>query len=274
MNRSKTRSHFALIPAAVVCALMAHLGPAHSVPIEDNSKSPDPAIGGITTPAISPSSGPGLASETFAFETSMGLQAALQRGQWRTACSIASNSLAHEETNLDALGVFGMCSALAKDQAASETALRRLREAEGASSYYAAMTEGILQLRSSTALSAETTFKTILKSRSSDPLALYFSGEALHQLKRDPQAIASFKAVLVRWPDHAPALAAAARLLASPKASPRELQEAVAMTERATAIEPMNLDYWKQMAELYKRTGQPGRAAAVTLQWLSPPAMK
>jgi Tfp pilus assembly protein PilF len=46
------------------------------------------------------------------------------------------------------------------------------------------------------------------------------------------------------------------------------------MTERATAIEPMNLDYWKQMAELYERAGQHDRAAAVKLQWLSPPTIK
>jgi hypothetical protein len=36
----------------------------------------------------------------------------------------------------------------------------------------------------------------------------------------------------------------------------------------------MNLDYWKQLAELYDRTGQRDRAAAVRLQWLSPPTMK
>jgi len=36
----------------------------------------------------------------------------------------------------------------------------------------------------------------------------------------------------------------------------------------------MNLDYWKQMAELYDRAGQPERAAAVRLQWLSLPSAK
>jgi predicted Zn-dependent protease len=201
------------------------------------------------------------------------LGAELQRGSWRKACSIAADSLARGEQNVDAIGVFGMCAALRNDQAAANPALQRLRETE-APPYYAAMTEGILQLRSGAAEKANATLTAILKSRPADPLALYFGGEAQHQLKRDAQAIASFKAVLKRWPDHAPALASAARLLAAPKAPPQELKEAVAMTERATAIEPMNLDYWKQMAELYDRAGQHDRAAAVKLQWLSPPSVK
>lgn len=269
MNKCKTRAHFALIPAILACALLVRLGPAAAVVMEEQGKTADPSMGiQPASPSVSP------ATAAPAPEGLMALQTALERGQWRRACSIASNTLARELVSLDALGVFGMCSALAKDQAASDTALQRLRETDGASSYYAAMTEGIVQLRSGAAVKAEATFKAILKSRADDPLALYFSGEALHQLKRDPQAIASFKAVLKRWPDHAPALAAAARLLASPNASPQALKEAVAMTERATVIEPMNLDYWKQMADLYSRVGQHDRAAAVKLQWLSPPNMK
>lgn len=202
------------------------------------------------------------------------LDTELQRGSWRKACGIAADALGRGEQNVDALGVFGMCAALRNDRAAADTGLRRLREAETLPPYYAPMTEGILHLRNGAASKAEGTFMTVMASRPADPLALYFSGEAQHQLKRDSQAIASFKAVLKHWPDHAPALASAARLLSAPKASPQELKEAVALTERATAIEPMNTDYWKQMAELYDRVGQHDRAAAVKLQWLSPPRVK
>jgi tetratricopeptide (TPR) repeat protein len=208
-----------------------------------------------------------------AAEVSAALDAALKRGQWQRACGVATASLGRGEANVDALGIFGACSALANDQTAANTALQRLREVEAAP-YYASLTEGILQLRGGAPAKADATFAVILKARPDDPLALYFDGEALHQLKRDPQAIAAFKAVLKRWPDHAPALAAAARLMAAPKASPQALKEAATLTERATVIEPMNLDYWKQMADLYERTGQADRAAAVKLQWLSPPKVK
>jgi predicted Zn-dependent protease len=216
---------------------------------------------------------PSLQGQEPTSELSTTLGRELQRGSWRRACSIATDALGRGEQNVDALGVFGMCAALRNDSAAAIKAQQRLREVEGAP-YYATLTQGILQLRSGAADKADTTFKTFLKSHADDPVALYFDGEVQHQLKRDPQAIASFKAVLKRWPDHAPALVSAAQLLAAPKASPRELKEAVAMMERATAIEPMNLDYWKQMADLCDRTGQHDRAAAVRLQWLAPPSAK
>jgi len=240
-------------------ALATAVHPADAAPMDGTQKS-DPAR--ASTPAAE-----------GAAEVSGVLLTAVRRGQWQRACGVATASLGRGETNVDALGIFGVCSALANDQAAANTALLRLREAELVP-YYASLTEGILQLRGGSPAKADATFAVILKARPDDPLALYFDGEALHQLKRDPQAIASFKAVLTRWPDHAPALAAAARLMAAPKATPQALKEAVALTERATAIEPMNLDYWKQMADLYERTGQAERAAAVKLQWLNRPSGK
>jgi tetratricopeptide (TPR) repeat protein len=267
MKHGAKRVHLALVLVAMSCALAWPSG-TRAVPIDD--KAVPGALKGVqpTTPSL-PAQGqdPGA-------NVSVMLGAELQRGSWRKACSIAADALARGEQNVDALGVFGMCAALRNDQAAASPALQRLRETEVPPHYYAAMTEGILQLRGGAADKANATFAAILKSRPADPLALYFSAEAQHQLKRDAQAIASFKAVLKRWPDNAPALASAARLLAAPKAPPQDLKEAVAMTERATAIEPMNLDYWKQMAELYERVGQHDRAAAVKLQWLSPPSLK
>lgn len=235
----------------LVLALTTQL--AFAVPMEGNGKTEQAADSATDVSAV--------------------LLAAVRRGQWKRACSIATASLGRNEANVDALGIFGVCSALAKDQSSANTALQQLRQAE-ATPYYAKLTEGILQLRGSAPATANATFSQLLKSRPDDPLALYFDGEALHQLKRDPQAIAAFKAVLRQWPDHAPALAAAARLMASPKAPPQALREAVTLTERATAIEPMNADYWRQMAELYERTGQTDRAAAVRLQWLSLPSSK
>jgi predicted Zn-dependent protease len=166
-----------------------------------------------------------------------------------------------------------MCVALRNDQTATATTLKRLREAEPAP-YYSSLTVGIQQLRNGAPDRAESTFSEVVQARQGDPLALYFTGEAQHQLKRNNQAIASFKAVLKRWPEYTPALGAAARLLASPDATAQDLKEAVSMTERATAIEPMNRDYWMQLAELYERTGQRDRAAAVKLQWLSRPVVR
>jgi tetratricopeptide (TPR) repeat protein len=265
MKLGTNQARLALTLAALLCVFVARPGPASAVPVQDNVQTPGAAKGSRSTL-------PSMQDPTS--DLSVMLYAELRRGSWRKACSIATDSLGSGEQNVDALGVFAICSALRIDEAAANTSLQRLREAEVAPAYYATMTEGLLQLRKGAAEKAEATFKTVLKSRPGDPLALYFGGEAQHQLKRDPQAIALFKAVLQHWPDHAPALASAARLLASPKASPQELKEAVAMTERATAIEPMNLDYWKQMAGLYERVGQHDRAAAVKLQWLSLPSVK
>jgi tetratricopeptide (TPR) repeat protein len=267
MRLSAQRVRQALILVAMSLAIVAPPG-ASAAPMDDSK----PAPGKISDLPPNPRPVPLQGQDSYS-TVSASLSTALQRGSWRMACSIAADALARGEQNVDALGVFGMCTALRNDQVAANTALQRLREVESPP-YYTTMTEGILQLRNGAAEKADATFNSILKSRPADPLALYFGGEAQHQLKRDAQAIASFKAVLKRWPDHAPALASAARLLAGPKASPQELKEAVAMTERATAIEPMNLDYWKQMAELYDRAGQHDRAAAVKLQWLSPPSVK
>ena len=261
---SGRRHRLAFLFVVGVCVLALQPAIVRSAPIQESS---DRSGADTRLPATLPSVGSELSADPSA-----AIGAALQRGQWRRACGIATNTLAGGVANLDALGTFGMCSALRNDKASTSTALQRLRDAEAAPGYYAGMTEGILLLRNGDAEKAESAFKTAMQARPGDPLALYFTGEAHHQLKRDAQAIASFKAALKRWPDYAPALASSARLLASPKATPQALKEAVVMTERATAIEPMNLDYWKQMAELYDRAGQPERAAAVRLQWLSLPS--
>jgi len=261
---SGRRSRLALLLVVGVCVLALQPTIVRSAPIPESG---DRSGADTRLPATLPSVG----SESSP-DPSAAIGAALQRGQWRRACGIATNTLAGGVANLDALGAFGMCSALRNDKTSTSTALQRLRDAEATPGYYAGMTEGIFLLRNGEADKAESAFKTVMQARPGDPLALYFTGEAHHQLKRDAQAIASFRAVLKRWPDYAPALASSARLLASPKATPQALKEAVVMTERATAIEPMNLDYWKQMAELYDRAGQPERAAAVRLQWLSLPS--
>jgi tetratricopeptide (TPR) repeat protein len=101
-------------------------------------------------------------------------------------------------------------------------------------------------------------------------LANYFRGEALFALGREDEAIQSFRASLDEWPEHAPALAAIARLTAGADASSEALATAVAMTEQATRIEPTNLGYWRQLADLCERNGETGRASAIRLQWLTP----
>lgn len=199
---------------------------------------------------------------------------AISRGRWSNACSIATNVLARKVADVDALGVFALCAAIRNDAAAASSAIERLREAEP-SAYYGLLTQGILELKAGSPERAEAAYKTVLRSRTADPLALYFSGEALHARRQDAEAIGTFRAVLKIWPDHAPALTAVARLLAAPNASKESLNEALVLTERATTIDPTNQAHWRLLAELCDRTGQQSRANAIALQWLSgPPKVK
>ncbi len=104
---------------------------------------------------------------------------------------------------------------------------------------------------------------------------LVFLGEAVHAQRKDAAALTAFKAVLKNWPEHIPALTAMARLMAGPKATQKELKEALVMAECATKLNPVNLVHWRLPAELCARTGQSGRANAIALQWLSgPPQIK
>lgn len=199
---------------------------------------------------------------------------AVSRGRWTNACSIATNVLARKVADVDALGVFALCAAIRNDTTAASSAIERLREAEP-SPYFGMLTQGILELKTGSPERAEAVYKTVLRSRTADPLALYFSGEALHAQRKDAEAIGTFRSVLKSWPDHAPALTAVARLLAAPVASTESLKEALVLTERATTIDPSNQAHWRLLAELCDRTGQHSRANAIALQWLSgPPKVK
>lgn len=263
--RDRTRAAWHLTGVVLAYVVLLLLPGAQASPMQDPR-------GAGNAPSQSTLEIP-LDADASTVELTSTLAAELKRGSWRRACAIATAALGRGEQNIDALGVFGMCVALRNDQTATATTLKRLREAEPAP-YYSSLTLGIQQLRGGAPERAESTFGQVVQERQGDPLALYFTGEAQHQLKRNTQAIASFKAVLKRWPEYTPALGAAARLLASPEATAQDLKEAVSLTERATAIEPMNRDYWVQLAELYERTGQRDRAAAVKLQWLNRPAVK
>ncbi|MBL0090647.1 MAG: tetratricopeptide repeat protein [Ideonella sp.] len=204
--------------------------------------------------------------------TASGLSAlkAISRGRWPNGCNIATTVLARKVADVDALGVFTMCAAIRNDVAVVGTALKRLHEAETAP-YFSALSQGIVDLKARSPDKANAAFKILLKSRPGDPLALYFSGEALHARQKDTEAISAFRAVLKTWPDHAPALTAAARLMASPKASKDDLKEALTMSERATAIDPTNQAHWQLLADLCNQAGQSDRASAITLQYLSGP---
>lgn len=196
--------------------------------------------------------------------------AALARGRWPAACSIATRTLANQFADPDALGLFGLCAALRKDGPATDKALARLSTVE-APPRYVPLIKGIQQLQAKRPELAEESFRSVLASRPNDPLANYFLGEALHMRGRSADAVTAFKVVLVQWPEHGPALTAAARVLAAPKATPAELNEAVALTERATRADPTNRAQWKLLADLYRRTGQVARADAVEMQWVRSP---
>jgi tetratricopeptide (TPR) repeat protein len=202
------------------------------------------------------------------------LIAAVSRGLWSKACAMATRTLADQTPDTDALGVFAICQALRNDKTAAGVALARLGSAEDSTTHYGQIARGVLLLRSGSADAADASFKSVLDSDPGDPLALYFRGEASHARHRDAEAVAAFRKSLQRWPDNAAALTAIARLISGPNASRANLNAAIDLTEHATAIEPTNTDYWKQMAALYDRVGRHDRATAVTLQWLTKPPVK
>lgn len=208
-----------------------------------------------------------------ALDSASGLTAikAISRGRWTTACNIATRVLAMQVPDVDALGVFALCAALRNDKEAANSAINRLREIEAVPGYYGLLTEGVFFLRDGLPDKAESAFNGALQSRSGSPLALYFNGEALHARHKDAEAISTFKAVLKIWPDYAPALTAAARVMAAPKASKEDLNAALAMSERAVSIEPSSVGYWRLLADLCDRTGQHDRANAIAVQWLRGP---
>jgi len=209
-------------------------------------------------------------------EVPSGLKAmiAVSRGRWTNACNIATGALSRQVPDIDALGVFALCAAVRNDREAASSALTRLHEVESVP-YFALLTQGILLLRDRLPDKAEAIFTAVMQSHPGDPLGLYFSGEALHARHRDTEAISTFKAVLKSWPEHTPAMMAAARLMATPKASKEALNSALALTERAMSLDPSNLDAWRLLATLCDRTGQKERANAIALQWLSgPPRLK
>lgn len=203
-----------------------------------------------------------------------GLKPALERGHWTRACGLATDALARQQGDLESLGVFAVCAGIGNDPAAAHSAMARLREVEPAPHYYATLSAGLLDLRAGSPDKAHAAFSGLLDARPGDPLANHFNGEALHALKRDPEALSAFRATLKRWPDYAPAASAAAQMIATPRASKAALEEAITLAERATKIEPMNPAYWKLLADLCERSGQRQRAAAIRLQWLNPPKLQ
>lgn len=193
---------------------------------------------------------------------------ALSNGRWHLACGVAADVLAHKVPDTDALGVFGICSALGNERQAANTAIARLRDAEGAASYYGRLTQGVLDLIDKSPEKAQTQFRAVIQMRPNDPLAHYFDGEALHARQQSVAAIAAFERALKAWPNMTPALTAVAKVLSGPKATTEELAAAAKMTERAASLEPMNTSHWRLLADLSRRMGQHGRANAIELQHL------
>lgn len=235
---------------------------------------PQTAPPSVLAPASAPSPDAASRSDPQASEADLAanirLIQTLSRGQWRAACDQATAIMARQRPDLDALGVFALCAALRNDLETTRSARDALNQREAAPNYYATLVQGILHLKDKAPRSAEAAFAAIREQRTADPLVLYFIGEARHAQGKDAEAIAAFKSSLESWPEHAPALAAIARLSAQDSASPELLSAAISMTEQAAQIEPDNLGYWKQLAELCEQAGDTGRASAIRLQWLTP----
>lgn len=197
---------------------------------------------------------------------------ALGQGRWSVACSMATRVLARQVPDVEALGLFTLCAAVQDDRQTAVVALKRLKQVEPVR-HYSVLTEAVLRLQEGAPDVALATLGPVLQARAGDPLARYFHGEALHALKRDAEAITEFKAVTQTWPDHVPALTAAARLvLALPDAAAGDLESAITMAERAARLEPWQRKHWRVLADLCRRAGQEARATAITLQWLDAPA--
>ena len=64
----------------------------------------------------------------------------------KPACVTATRVLAHKVPDVEALGVFALCSAVTGDRRATESALTRLKEAE-TSPYFGPLAQGVLHLR-------------------------------------------------------------------------------------------------------------------------------
>jgi tetratricopeptide (TPR) repeat protein len=235
-----------------------------------------PELSSPTTLAPDKGDLPGTAPELLvpspapsASAVAISLDLAVKRGLWSKACGIATDTLARQEAEIEALKVFAICSALVNNTQATETALLRLRNIEGASSHDVLLIDGIVRLRAGSVEQAITQFNSILQAHPDDPLALYFLGTAFRTEKRTEEAISIFQKLLRQWPDHAPALIAIAGITAGPNAKIEDLRKAIVLTKHATQMEPMNLAYWKKLAELYDRIGDHDRASAIKLQWIS-----
>lgn len=264
MMRVPARQRAWLAPAlALLCAATVHAAPMLSDQTSSQASSP---------PGLAPPSSGSALSEPARAQAKKEMLDSLGNGRWTRACQLATSLVASKVPDLDALGVFGVCSASANDRAAADSALRRLRDVDSPPYYYSPLVAGVLQLRDKSAEKAEQSFKAALQARPNDPLALYFSGEAQHARNRDTDALATFNSVLKIWPRFAPAMTAAARLMARPDASRQELTAARELVERATGIEPMNRGYWRLLVEFCERTGQTQRASAIRLQWLTLPS--
>lgn len=238
---------------------------------------PVPATGGATgspSSVLEDLSSAGLGSGQADDQAARSVQAmreALQAGHWQRACGTATALLAAQVADVDALGLFGVCSAVSGDRPSTEAAMRRLAQAERPP-YYAGLVTAVLQLRARSPDAAEKTLKAVLDRRGDDPLATYFQAEVQHASGRDAQAVAGLDRVLLKWPKFVPAMTALARLKSGPKASADELKSALAWADRAATLEPMNRGYQRLLADLCQRTGDTKRASAIRLQWLQPAA--
>lgn len=248
-----------------------------AAPLAGGAVIPQTSSPSVLPPASAPAPDPAASAVPQVTEADLAaniqLIQAVARGQWMAACNQATAIMAGQRPDLDALGVFAICAALRNDGEATRSARDALNQREAPPNYYARLVEGILLLKGKAPQKAEAAFVAIREQRATDPLAWYFTGEARHAQGKEAEAITAFKASLEAWPEHAPALAAVARLSTKGSASKEALATAISMTEQATRIEPDNRGYWKQLADLCERAGETGRASAIRLQWLTPRAL-
>jgi tetratricopeptide (TPR) repeat protein len=179
---------------------------------------------------------------------------ALDKGQWNRALESAALAVRLGARNADNLGTIALAGAVLGERRLVDAALARLDDL-ALTTRLGALVVAVQALQAENHSAALRTLASLLERSPQDPIALYFRGEGEHQAGRPAQALATFRQVIDVAPEFAPALAAAARLLAG-----SQIGEAVRLMEQAVAIHPENLAYRRRLADLYTAAGRQAEA--------------
>jgi tetratricopeptide (TPR) repeat protein len=188
---------------------------------------------------------------------------ALEKGQWNRALESATRAVRLGAQNGDTLGTIALAGTVLGDRKWVDAALARLND-PASETRLGTLVGAVQDLKAGNDSAALQALASLLERSPQDPLALYFRGEAEHQAGWPAQALETFRRVKEVAPEFAPALAAAARLLAG-----SDIDEAVRLMELAAAIHPENLAYRRRLAEFYATAGRQAEANRLYVEILA-----